>query len=126
MTARAMVHEGKLKYNNDDGRLSGLDVSKKNGSRLKRRMGHWQLCKQKWKIIQRKHNKELKNYFDRGTRVKVLKINDIVLEPGEVTLELDQRYDGPYRIISVKAPDTYQLELVINPTKVTIAHANKL
>ena len=58
--------------------------------------------------------------------MKVLKINDIVLEPGEVTLELDQRYDGPYRIISVKAPDTYQLELVSNPTKVIIAHANKL
>ena len=68
----------------------------------------------------------MKIYFDRGSRVKILEVNDLVLILKETALGLEQKYDGSYRIINVTTLDTYQLELVSNPTKVTIAHANKL
>ena len=66
---------------------------------------------------QRKHNK-VKKYDDRGTRVKILKVNDLVLKLKGVALGLDQKHDGPYKIVKVTATDTYQLELVRNPTNV--------
>ena len=68
----------------------------------------------------------MKIYFDRGSRVKILEVNDLVLILKETALGLEQKYDGSYRIINVTTLDTYQLELVSNPTKVTIAYANKL
>ena len=82
-----------------------------------------------WADVQKQSEKaqqRVKKYYDRGTRVKILKVNGIVLKLKEVDLGLDQKYDGPYIIINVTASDTYQLELVNNPTKVTTAHANKL
>ena len=45
----------------------------------------------------------VKKKYDRGTRVKILDANDFVLKLEEVVLGLDQKYDGPYRIINVTA-----------------------
>ena len=73
-----------------------------------------------------KAQRRMKKYFDRGTRVKLLEVNDLVLKLKEVALGLDQKYNSPYKIIEITAPDTYKLKLVSDPKKVTVAHANKL
>ena len=58
--------------------------------------------------------------------MKILNDNGLVLKLKEVALGLDQKYGGPYRKINITAPDTYQLDLVSNPRKVTTTHTNKL